>query len=275
MIVFPNAKINLGLQIIAKRPDGFHNIDSVFYPVGWEDVLEIIPSTSSGENNKVSFSQSGIISTSGAEENLVVKAYKLMDATLDLPPVKIHLHKTIPTGAGLGGGSADAAFTLKCINELFELHLSEDQLLNYARKLGSDCAFFIKNKPIAASERGDVFSPLSLNLSAYSMLFVWPGIHSNTAQAFQKIKPERPKMRSEEICALPLQEWKQYLKNDFESALFSSHPELNSIKEMLYEKGALYASMSGSGSALFGIFENSLPDFNFASNYLVKKIIPQ
>lgn len=274
MIVFPNAKINLGLQITEKRPDGFHNIDSVFYPIAWEDALEIIPSTGSGEN-KVEFTHSGIISTSGAEENLVVKAYRLLDAELDLPSVKIHLHKTIPTGAGLGGGSADAAFTLKCINELFDIKLNEDQLLNFARKLGSDCAFFIKNKPVLASERGDVFSPISLNLSTYSMLIVWPGIHSNTAQAYQKIKPEQPAMRCEEICALPLHEWKQYLKNDFESAILSSHPELNSIKELLYEKGALYASMSGSGSALFGIFENALPVFNFPSTYLVKKIVPE
>jgi 4-diphosphocytidyl-2-C-methyl-D-erythritol kinase len=273
VIVFPNSKINLGLQITEKRTDGFHNIDSVFYPVAWEDALEIIESRIA-TSSKVEFNQSGIISTSTPEENLVVKAYNLLDDIFDLPPVKIHLHKTIPTGAGLGGGSADAAFTLKCINELYGLQLEEEQLMNFARKLGSDCAFFIKNTPVCASERGDIFHPATINLKKYSILLVWPGIHSNTAQAYQKIQPKKPVMKCEEICSLPVKEWKFHLKNDFEVPLFHRYPELKSLKEMLYDAGALYASMSGSGAALFGIFENNPPSLNFPPNFLVKKILP-
>ena len=189
MICFPHAKINLGLQVIKKREDGYHDIETVFYPLNWRDILEIVEDRSSSVKVKVSFSSSGLAIYGNIEDNLIVKAYQLLDDDFNLPPVKIHLHKVIPMGAGLGGGSSDAAFTIKTLNELFNLQLSLRSQLEYARRLGSDCAFFIEGKPVLATGKGDLFEDINLNLSQLNLMVIWPEIHSNTADAYSGIAP--------------------------------------------------------------------------------------
>src|SRR5688572_14534594 len=178
MIAFPNAKLNIGLNVTERRPDSFHNLESVFYPVQWCDALEILPA------KETKFTSSGIEIPGTIESNLCLKAYQLLKTDFELPPVKIHLHKNIPIGAGLGGGSSDAAFTLKLLNQLFELNIAEDKLEDYARKLGSDCAFFIRNKPVFAHEKGDVFEPIKLDLTGYNCVVVYPNLHITTAEAY-------------------------------------------------------------------------------------------
>lgn len=257
MISFPNAKINLGLNIIEKREDGFHNLESCFYPVTWHDILEIIPA------QKVSFQSSGLEIPGNPEENLCLKAYRLLNRDFAIGPVAIHLHKIIPIGAGLGGGSSDAAFALKTLNELFNLYLEEDMLCQYARQIGSDCAFFIKNLPTLATEKGDRFENISIDLSSKCLVLVYPNIHVDTADAYSGITPSVP---SKKIAGIienePPQNWKDLLINDFENTVFKKFPVLQRIKNELYELGAEYASMSGSGSVLLGLFEDmpTLPD---------------
>jgi 4-diphosphocytidyl-2-C-methyl-D-erythritol kinase len=254
MILFPNAKLNIGLNVTERRPDGFHNLESVFYPLPWQDALEIVPA------QETVFTSSGIEIPGAAQSNLCLKAYELLRADFALPPVKIHLHKNIPIGAGLGGGSADAAFTLKLLNELFELKLSVEQLENYARKLGADCAFFIRNKPVFAYEKGDMFEPIPLDLAGYYCVVIYPNVHITTAEAYGKITPEQPEISLKESIANGIGNWPKSVKNDFDPALFPAYPILPELKKMLYEKGALYASMTGSGSAVFGIFKNELTE---------------
>lgn len=270
MIIFPNAKINLGLRVLEKRADGYHNIDSVFYPVKWEDALEIVENNNAG-NKKIEFSQSGIIPEGNSEDNLVVKAYRALDNVVDLPPVKIHLHKTIPTGAGLGGGSSDAAFTLRGLNELFELNLEENILLKIASTLGSDCAFFVRNRPVSVSGTGTVFEPTELKLNGYQLLIIWPGIHSNTAEAYKNITPNKTDLRCAAICKTPPENWREILGNDFESSVFSRYPAVGKMKQLLYDSGAIYAAMSGSGSAVYGIFKTGIPDIQLPKDFLFKK----
>lgn len=255
MLSFPNCKINLGLRILTKREDGFHNLATVFYPVGIKDALEIITSTS----QQVEFTQTGLTVQGAAADNICVKAYHLLRKDFPkLPGIKMHLHKTIPMGAGLGGGSADGAFALQLLNTKFELNLSQQQLIDYALQLGSDCPFFIINKPCYATGRGEIMEPVSLDLSAYKIAVVNPGIHVNTGWAFSQLSenPIPPGSKSiKEIIEQPLLTWKDELKNDFETAVFKSHPEIKAIKETLYTLGAVYAAMSGSGSTVFGIFD--------------------
>ncbi len=253
MIAFPNAKINIGLQVVSRRPDGFRNLESGFYPVNWCDALEIIPA------NETRFTSSGLAIPGEASSNLCLKAYELLRLDFALRPVHIHLHKNIPIGAGLGGGSADAAFTLKLLNNFFELKIAEPNLENYARRLGSDCAFFIQNRPVYAIEKGDVFEPIDLNLSGYQAVVIYPNLHITTAEAYQKVEPKAPAKRLRELLQAPLTTWKYWVQNDFEPALFPNYPVLPQLKVFLYESGALYASMTGSGSAVFGIFS---PDFS-------------
>jgi 4-diphosphocytidyl-2-C-methyl-D-erythritol kinase len=289
MILFPNAKINLGLNVIEKRVDGFHNLESVFAPVELNDVLEIIidekktsqtkPDSSSspisgrlrGANSpeKIQFSSSGLSIDGNWENNLIVKAYRLLDADFNLPSVKIHLHKIIPMGAGLGGGSSDAAFTLKGLNELFNLKLPEEKLISYAVKLGSDCAFFIRNKSVFASEKGEIFEDLNLDLKNYKILIVWPGIHSSTADAYGGIVPKKTEISIKEILKKDISHWRNELKNDFEEPIFKKYPEIKTVKEKLYEAGAGYASLSGSGSAVYGLFEKEIPRLDWPGNYLI------
>jgi len=266
MLDFPNAKINLGLYITAKRPDGFHNLESCFYPVKWSEALEIVPAP------EVKFTMTGLPVPGEPETNLCLRAYKLLQQDFDLPPVHLHLHKVIPMGAGLGGGSADAAYTLRILNKLFELNLKAAALENYARQLGSDCAFFVQNKPVIASERGDVFTPVLLDLSPYSCVVVYPGIHITTSEAYAGITPKEPTCTMSLLLKQDVRVWNNVLKNDFEESLFPKYPELPLVKEKLYAAGACYASMTGSGSAIYGLFEGEVPSgLVFPNHYLVWK----
>lgn len=259
MICFPNAKINLGLNITEKRSDGFHNIETVFYPVGWNDALEIMEGNSLSQ--EFSLHLSGIPLAGKVEDNLLYKAYRLIKQEKTLPSIEVYLHKAIPMGAGLGGGSADAAFFINLMNEQFALGLNEEQRLNIARQLGSDCAFFIKNKPVFAYEKGDLFKEIDLDLSQYYVAVIYPNVHSNTKEAYSLVTPESPSKSVQEILKQPITTWKYELKNDFENSIFSKYPIVGEIKQELYRQGALYASMSGSGSAVYGIFSQP-NDFN-------------
>jgi 4-diphosphocytidyl-2-C-methyl-D-erythritol kinase len=252
MISFPNAKINLGLAVVSKRPDGYHNIETVFYPINLCDVLEIVPS---GER-KTTFIASGIPINENPENNLIMKAFNLLKSDYDLPETTIYLRKNIPMGAGLGGGSSDAAFMLKLLNDFADLRLSVKQLEEYAGRLGSDCPFFIQNQAVFAEGTGNIFTPVELlSLRGYSLILVKPDIHVSTQEAYAKIKPKPVDFPLTEIIKLPLKEWKGKLVNDFEAGVFTRYPEIGKIKKQLYDQGAIYASMSGSGSSVFGIFE--------------------
>jgi 4-diphosphocytidyl-2-C-methyl-D-erythritol kinase len=249
MISFPNAKINLGLQITEKRPDGFHNLETVFYPVGWSDVLEFAPS------DEFRFTSSGILISGNPESNLVVKAYRLLRQEFNLPSLKIHLHKNIPFGAGLGGGSSDAAFMLRMLNRTYDLNLSEEELIGYAAKLGSDCPFFILNKPVFASGKGEIMNIINMTLNGHFLLLVKPPFEVSTAKAFQNIVPKKSEYSLTDLLSLPVSDWKEYVVNQFEGSVFQQYPEIKSVKDTLYDLGAIYASMSGSGSCVFGIFD--------------------
>jgi 4-diphosphocytidyl-2-C-methyl-D-erythritol kinase len=254
MITFPNCKINLGLNIIRKRSDNFHDLETVFLPIPFTDVLEVIQTSDSFE-----FTQTGL-SIDNNDNNLCVKAYHLIKKDHpNIPHVKMHLHKAIPIGAGLGGGSADGAFTLKCLNEKLNLSLSEEKLIDYALQLGSDCPFFIINKPCFAEGRGEKLTPLNIDLKGYKLVLINPGIHINTALAFSQISPKQPNKSVREIISQPIETWKQELTNDFELPVFAKYPEIKEIKEILYKQGAVYASLSGSGSTVYGLFKDGLP----------------
>lgn len=259
MVLFPNSKINLGLQIISKRPDNFHNIVSCFYPVNLCDILEIVPS------EDFSFTSSGLPIPGTPENNLCIKAYHLLCKDFSLPNVKIHLHKVIPMGAGLGGGSSDAAFVLKGLNSIFQLGLSDTILTLYAQKLGSDCAFFITNKPVLATEKGDVLKSIPLSIKGLHIVIVHPNIHISTPEAYAGVIPQKAETDLLEILTGSNEKWEKMLKNTFEESLFPKYPELKRVKNKLYENGAFYASMTGSGSAVFGLFKeepvNNVPEF--------------
>ena len=262
MITFPNAKINLGLNILERRPDGFHNIESLLLPITLYDILEVIQA----KNGQPSFTSSGLEIPSNGKPNLCQQAALLMKKKYGIPDVSIHLHKNIPMGAGLGGVSADAAFTLKLINQLFSLQISSNALKKLAEKLGSDCPFFIENKPILVSGRGEQLESFSIDLSGLSLFVVNPHIHVSTAKAYAGVKPVIPEIPLREALNQPLENWKYFLKNDFEVSIFKKHPILDQIKQEFYLAGALYASMSGSGSAMFGIFKET-PSKNFLKSF--------
>ena len=268
MVLFPNSKINLGLNVIGKRSDGFHDLETVFYPIQLRDAIEVI------EKPAFQFSTSGLAINGDSDNNLCVKAYSLLKKDFSqIPPVQIHLHKAIPIGAGLGGGSADGAFTLNLLNKKFKLKLSEKQLMEYSLQLGSDCPFFISNKPCYATGRGERLEEIEINLSEYKIIVVHPGIHISTAWAFANINPCKPITGIEEIIAQPLETWKQELKNDFEEPVFNKHPEIKKIKEDLYSAGAVYAAMSGSGAAVYAIFhKDSKLSISFSNEYFIKEI---
>ncbi len=251
MICFPNAKINLGLAIVSKRLDGYHNIETVFYPIRLRDALEIVPA--SGE--KGIFKQSGIPVDGKPEDNLVIKAYNLLKEKYTIPEIDIYLRKNIPFGAGLGGGSADAAFMLKLVNEFAYLSLPESELENYASRLGADCPFFIRNKPVFASGTGSDFREISLSLKGYRLILVKPPVHVSTKDAYGGVTPKIPEYSISEIIQYPVEEWKDHLVNDFEPSVFNRFPTIQTIKQKLYDFGAVYASMSGSGSSVFGLFK--------------------
>ncbi len=265
MLYLPNSKINLGLNVLAKRADGFHNIETVFYPVNWRDALEIIENKD--DSQAFRFSASGLPINSSLNQNLIYKAWQLVSALRPIPPIKVHLHKSIPMGAGLGGGSADAAFFINLLNQNFNLNLQEDEKMEIASKIGSDCAFFITNKPVFAQGKGNEFSEIKIDLSGYYILVVYPNIHSNTAEAYQNLKPSIPlhDLRSV-IENRPISEWKNLLTNDFENSVFNKYPQIKELKQLLYHNGALYASMSGSGSAVYGLFTKK-PDIKLPASF--------
>jgi 4-diphosphocytidyl-2-C-methyl-D-erythritol kinase len=273
VVVFPNCKINLGLNVIQRREDGFHNIETVFYPVAWQDGLEIMSTLDAAGN--IQFSASGQTITGETEANLCIRAYQLLKQDFpQLPAIKMHLHKTIPIGAGLGGGSGDGAFTLRLLDKLFTLGLPKERLMQYALDLGSDCPFFIFNQPCFATSRGEVLEAIELDLSAYKLIIVSPGIHINTAQAFSMVNPVSPSKSIKQIAQQPLETWGRELKNDFEQTVFEQYPEIRKIKDDLYKAGALYAAMSGTGSTVYGIFpKNKELSFSFPLNYFVKTIL--
>ncbi|NEU08095.1 4-(cytidine 5'-diphospho)-2-C-methyl-D-erythritol kinase [Flavihumibacter sp. R14] len=247
MIIFPNAKINLGLKIVGRRDDGYHNISTVFYPVNIKDALEVV------EADKLTFTSTGIPIPGDPAENLCLKAWHLLSKDFHLPKVHIHLHKQIPVGAGLGGGSADAAFCIRLLNEKFKMKLTTVAMENYARSLGADCAFFIKNKTVVARGKGDEFSSIELNLDKYFKVLVMPPFHVQTGEAYRGIQPSGVEL-TPDLLRLPPEKWRNVLVNDFEKPVFEMFPQIEKIKEALYGSGALYASMSGSGASVYGLF---------------------
>ena len=253
MITFPTAKINIGLQVTERRPDGYHNLDTVFYPIPINDALEVI--VAEGADYDCRLHISGITIEGDTDNNLVVRAYRLLATDYTLPPVDIYLHKHIPTGAGLGGGSADASYMLRLLNEMFELGITTEQLERYATQLGADCPFFITGKPVYATGIGNEFHPIDLTLNGWYIVVVKPDVFVSTKEAYSMVRPEKPEVTLDKKITLPISEWKGAISNDFEKGIFALHPELDVIKEKLYQLGAKYASMSGSGSALFGLFE--------------------
>ncbi len=276
MVVFPNCKINLGLNILHKRDDGFHNLETVFYPVPVTDVLEITRSSTHGQD--VIFSQSGNGIDGDIADNLCVKAWHLLKKDFPaLPPVQMHLHKAIPMGAGLGGGSADGAFVLQLLNKKFNLGIAETALIPYALQLGSDCPFFMVNKPCFATGRGEQLQPLKLSLSGYTLLLINPGIHINTGWAFKQLGGILTNRESKNLLrhiAEPVANWRNLVVNDFEAAVFPAYPAIQTIKEMLYDHGAGYAAMSGSGSSVFGLFKDAPPALsNLPTHYYVRSIL--
>jgi 4-diphosphocytidyl-2-C-methyl-D-erythritol kinase len=251
MLCFPNAKINLGLNIVSKRTDGYHNLETVFYPLKTLDALEIIVNENLAEDK---LHQTGLLVDANPDDNLVMKAIGLMRKLYDFPPLEVHLLKKIPSGAGLGGGSADASFMLKLLNSKFQLGATDDQLARIALQLGADCPFFIYNRPLFASGIGEIFEEVELSLEDYYFILSKPNIHVSTKDAFGGIEPRSPKISLKEAIKAPLEEWKHIITNDFERTVFSKYPEIGLLKDQLYEAGALYASMSGSGSSVYAIF---------------------
>lgn len=252
MICFPNAKINLGLNIVSRREDGYHNLETVFYPIGVSDALEIVVKENLQQDI---FVEAGIKIDAEPDNNLVVKALHLMRAHYTFPYIEIHLLKKIPFGAGIGGGSADASFMLKLLNTTFHLGATDQQLADWARELGADCPFFIYNRPLFASGIGEVFEEVHLDLSQYTIALVKPDIHISTKDAFAGITPKHPHISLTEIIKMPLAEWKDIMVNDFEEGLISKFPQIGEIKHTLYQQGAVYASLTGSGSSIYGIFD--------------------
>jgi len=265
MINFPNAKINIGLNITEKRKDGFHNIETIFYPIKLSDILEI-----KYLKNNFLFNTTGISIDEGSRDNnICIKAYHLLKNHCTLPPLHMHLHKNIPIGAGLGGGSSDAAFTLKMLNSRMKLNLSNEVLLKIAEETGSDCPFFILNKPSFATKKGNALFPVNFNLKGYFLVLVYSFIQVNTAAAYQKTKPQQSSEKLTYRINQPVETWKEHIKNDFEKVIFNDYPEIKKIKDQLYDSGAVYASMSGSGSAVYGFFRDKVDLKTEFSHYFV------
>ena len=268
MVLFPNCKINLGLHILSKRKDNYHNIETIFLPLSLTDILEVIV-PESGDSTS-SFSLSGIPVEMEPRDNLCSKALHLLQKDFaSLPAISTHLHKNIPVGAGLGGGSSDATHMLLLLNKKFNLELIHEKLAAYALALGSDCPFFLKNKPCLASSRGELLNEISLDLSRFHFALVYPGVSVDTAWAFSQVIARQRSESLRDIIQLPISGWKENLVNDFEVSVFKKYLQVKEIKDYLYTQGAVYASMSGSGSCVFGMFENKPPAFSFPSNYLV------
>ncbi|MBE9467717.1 MAG: 4-(cytidine 5'-diphospho)-2-C-methyl-D-erythritol kinase [Bacteroidetes bacterium] len=268
MLCFPNAKINIGLNIVEKRTDGFHNIETLFYPIGLSDILEFVNNNT--QTNRINISNTGIIIDDDINNNLIVKASRLILNKEQSEQLNIHLHKNIPIGAGLGGGSSDGSFMLKALNKNFNLSLTKDDLQNYSQQLGSDCAFFIDNTPSLAYEKGNKIKPINLNLKGFFLVLIVPPIHVSTKEAYSKIIPTKPKISLSELIKKPVSEWRNKIKNDFEDSIFPKYPEIKNLKNKLYDLGAAYASMSGSGSSVYGLFDNVIDvKKHFDSSYFI------
>ena len=267
MLLFPNAKINIGLFVTEKRADGFHDIETLFYPIPLNDLLEINPLREG--RGECLFESSGIDIEGKPADNLVVKAYALLAERFSLPSVRVHLHKQIPTGAGLGGGSSDAAFMLKGLNELFALGLNEEQLMGYASQLGSDCAFFIRNLPVFARGRGEVMEPVALSLKGYHVVLVKPCRGVSTAEAYRAVSPRAAGMDLRRLADLPVEQWKEKVVNVFEESVISKVPEIGEIKTRLEALGACYVAMTGSGSAVYALFERAVAVAELFPGYFV------
>lgn len=256
MVSFPNAKINLGLNIVRRRPDGYHDLETAFYPIYWRDVLEITPfSADDGREAGVRLTLSGIVPEGEPSDNLCVRAWRVLKREFpQLPAVAMHLHKAIPTGAGLGGGSSDGVAALRMLAEMHDLSVAAERMETLALELGSDCPFFVRNRPCFAQGRGERMEVLPLDLGAYALMVVHPGIHVSTARAFAGVRPAVPAVSIPEILSAPVEQWRGRLVNDFEASVFAAHPTIGLIRDELYARGAVYASMSGSGSSVYGIF---------------------
>lgn len=255
MKVYPNAKINIGLNIVERRADGYHNIETVFYPIGLHDTLEM--EIVEGTEPQCTLEINGNPIEGAVEDNLVVKAYRLLSKDFTLPPVHIRLDKQVPTGAGLGGGSSDAAYTLKMLNDSCQLGINTEQLEEYAVRLGADCPFFISNKPVFATGIGNVFTPVTLSLKGLHLALIKPNVFVSTRDAYANTKPQRPAIPLPQLIGMPIEQWHGRVVNDFEDSVFPKFPKIQAIKERLYELGAVYASMSGSGSSVFGLFKET------------------
>lgn len=269
MIFYPNAKINLGLQVIGKREDGFHNLETIFLPIAVYDILELLDN----KPHTFNFSSTGLTISTDNSSNLCVKAYHLLKQNFEaLPTLSMHLHKQIVMGAGLGGGSANGAFVLKAINELFNLGLTEEALLKYALQLGSDCPFFIINKPCYATGRGEVLTPTTIpDLVNKKLVIINPNIHINTGWAFGKLQADQPTFNLQQEVQNPIELWEKTITNHFENSVFEAHPSIQKIKEKLYNLGAIYASLTGTGSTVYGIFEDPIEETllqEFDSSYI-------
>lgn len=256
MLVFPNAKINIGLNILEKRPDNFHNIQTIFYPVGLRDALEVVEDNSIANDFEISFS--GIEVDAEPKNNLAVKAYLLLKEKYNLPKIRIHLHKNIPFGAGMGGGSSDAAFMLVLLNNLFEIGLNQEQLMYFSSLLGSDCPFFVLNYPCFATKKGEVLHSIDIDLSEYRIVIAKPEVNIPTKNVYSLITPISNVQSLEELIKLPIEQWKNVVFNDFEKPIFRQNPEIEAIKQKFYDLGAIYSQMTGSGSAVYAFFEKNL-----------------
>jgi len=253
LISFPNCKINIGLHVLEKRSDGFHNIETILYPVGWSDILEIVPTETENQTTDIRCTGMRVFGT--REKNLCIRAYQLLAKDHSLPPLKMHLHKLVPVGAGLGGGSSDGVHALMLINKITGLRLAESEIEKYASQLGSDCAFFINNKPVLAMGKGDEFEPIKLKTKKIFCVIVKPGVHVSTAAAYSWIKPKKRKESLKDLIQRPMSEWEGVITNDFEKIVSDRFPVVKNIKSRLYKLGAVYAAMTGSGSGVFGFFQ--------------------
>lgn len=264
MLLYPNAKINLGLNIVARRPDGYHDIETIFYPIPLQDALEVTAS------DHFAFRLSGNQLDCAAGDNLVIRVLRQLEQDFKLPELDIHLFKHIPSGAGLGGGSSDAAFMMRLLNEQFELGMSDDEMERRLAPLGADCPFFVRNRPVFATGIGNVFTPIDLDLTGWTLVLVKPDVHVSTRDAYAAVHPATPAMSLTDIVRRPVEEWQQLMINDFEASVFPRHPEIAAIKDLLLDKGAAYAAMSGSGSAVFGLFHEPLEhvDETFSGSFV-------
>lgn len=277
MIVFPNAKINIGLNIVGDRPDGYHNLETIFYPIPVQEALEILPAPTALPEG-YSFSAKGLAVAGKPESNLVVRAYCILrDNGYKMPDVRLILDKIIPMGSGIGGGSADGSFTLKALNEMFSLNIPEEKMIQFAAKLGADCPFFILNRPVYATGIGEIMTPVPLDLSGMHFVLVRPDVFVSTKDAFAGIKSVVPQTHLSELIKLPVEEWQGRIVNDFEGSIFPKFPAIKVVKDTLLEAGAVYASMSGSGSSVFALFRNEPPaglKESFPGAYYFHAVLP-